>query len=92
MNTLNAVVFVMIGAAMEILPSAAPSLFPRTCADCASTGALWTAFMGATQLGMGMAYLVRAHAFPVVARLLAAWPADGREAGALAAARGLAGR
>ena len=90
MNALNALIFTLVGAAMEILPAALPSMLPRVGADQASTRALWLDFMGTVQVGVGVGYIVWAHAVPVLARLIA--PADDLESAALPAARGLAGR
>jgi hypothetical protein len=91
MNSLNAFAFAALGAAMRAMPLAFPALFPPTGADQSSTGALWMAFMGAVQVGLGAAYLVRAHVVPVLVRLISAAPADA-PAAALPAARGFTGR
>ena len=90
MNSINAVIFTVIGLVMDILPSALPGMFPRAGADQASTSALWMAFMGAFQAGLGFAYLSKALAVPMIVRLISA-PADGLEAARLPA-RGLTGR
>jgi hypothetical protein len=92
MNALNALLFALVGAAMEILPAALPSMFPRACADQASTRALWLGFMGTLQIGLGVGYIVRTHAVPFLARLIATAPAGELESTALPAARGMAGR
>jgi hypothetical protein len=41
MNALNALIFFLLGVAMETLPAAFPSMFPRTCADQASLSSLF---------------------------------------------------
>ena len=92
MNALNALLFSLFGAAMEILPAALPSMFPRECADQASTRALWLGFMGALQIALGVGYMAGAHAVPFIARLIAAAPAGGLEPAALPAVRGMPGR
>jgi len=90
MNSTSAVIFAVIGMVMDMLPSALPGMFPRTGADQASTSALWMAFMGAFQAGLGVAYLAKALAVPMVVRFISA-PADGFEAARLPA-RGFTGR
>jgi hypothetical protein len=92
MNSLNAFAFTALGMVMRVLPLAFPALFPRTGADEASTRALWMAFMGALQVGLGLAYLARAHAVPVLVRLISAAPSVAPGAPALPAVRGLTGR
>jgi hypothetical protein len=91
MNSMNAFAFAALGMAMRVLPWAFPALFPRTGAYEASTGALWMAFMGAVQVGIGIAYLARAHVLPVFVRLISAAPADASGAASLPAARGITG-
>jgi hypothetical protein len=89
MNSLNAFAFAALGLAMRVAPWAFPALFPHSGANESSTSALWMAFMGAMQVGIGVAYLARAHAFPLVARLISS---EARGAASLPAAREPAGR
>ncbi|HMD62314.1 MAG TPA: hypothetical protein VKG78_12830 [Opitutaceae bacterium] len=72
MNGSNAIIFSLIGSAMEALPIAFPSWFLPMGADHSSARALWLDTMGAAQIGLGLGYLVRAHLFPAAVRLLSA--------------------
>jgi hypothetical protein len=92
MNALNALTFAVLGATMEVLPVLFPSWFPRHSADQASTRALWLSFMGATQVAIGVGYMVLAYALPVFARLASSVPASGQNALPLPAARSMSGR
>ena len=91
MNSLNALAFAALGLAMRVAPWALPASFPRTGAYESSTSALWMAFMGAVQVGIGVAYLSRAHVVPALVRLISSAPAEVRGA-PVPAARGAAGR
>jgi hypothetical protein len=80
MNSPNAVAFAALGLAMRVAPWAFPALFPRTGAYASSTSALWMALMGAMLVGIGAAYLSRAHVVPAVLRLISSAPAEVRGA------------
>jgi|CZKI01.1.fsa_nt_gi hypothetical protein len=92
MNDPNALVFCLIGSAMELLSRAFPSWFPPTGGDQSSARALWLAVMGAVQIGLGAAHLVRAHAAPAAIRIFSAISANGRDPLALPHPRPAAGR
>jgi hypothetical protein len=92
MNALNALTFVMLGAAMEALPILFPSWFPRNSADQASTRALWLSFMGAAQAALGLGYLAHAYMLPIYSRFASTVPASGQAALPLPAARSVTGR
>jgi hypothetical protein len=89
MNSLNAFLFALVGSAMEIIPVLFPSLFPRNCADQASTRMLWTSFMGSTQIALGAGYMIRAHVLPTLAGIISSAPAG--ESLPIPAARAVAG-
>jgi hypothetical protein len=92
MNDSDALIFGLIGSAMELLPRAFPSWFPPTGCDQSSARALWLCVMGAVQIGLGSAHLLHAHIHPAAIRILAAIPAGGRGALALPDPRAVAGR
>jgi hypothetical protein len=66
MNATNALAFAALGCLMELLPRAFPSWFPPTGADESSGRALWLGVMGATQITIGVGFLLTAHVFPVL--------------------------
>jgi len=66
MNATNALAFAALGTLMELLPRAFPSWFPHTGADESSCRALWLAVMGATQITIGVGFLLTAHALPAL--------------------------
>jgi hypothetical protein len=91
MNALNALLFALLGFAMESLPHLFPTWFPRNCADRDSTQALWLAFVGGTQVAIGAAFIGWVHILPALARAIRTSPAG--EAGTLPlpVARGMTG-
>jgi hypothetical protein len=91
MNDSNALIFSLIGTAMELLPKAFPSWFPPTGCDQSSARALWLCVMGAVQIGLGLAHFFRAHAVPAAARILSAVPDETRGPLALPRPRAVAG-
>jgi hypothetical protein len=82
MNAINALIFAVLGSAMEILPRAFPSLFPHYGSDQSSARALWLAVMGAVQITLGVGIVLTSHLFPAVTRLFAVAPS--REPGRIA--------
>jgi hypothetical protein len=75
MNAQNALVFTLLGSVMEFLPVLFPSWFPRNCADRESTRAIWLGVMGATQIALGVGFVVWAHVVPSVMRIFSSAPA-----------------
>jgi hypothetical protein len=75
MNAINALAFAVLGTLMELLPRAFPSCFPHTGSDQASCRALWLAVMGATQLIVGLGFLLTVHALPAVRSFFVRVPA-----------------
>jgi hypothetical protein len=69
MNAINALAFAALGSLMELLPRAFPSWFPHTGADESSCRALWLSVMGATQITVGLGFLLTVHALPYFRRL-----------------------
>jgi len=92
MNASNAVIFALVGAAMELLPRLFPSWFPPSGGDQSSGRALWLGVMGALQFGLGFGYIVRLQIVPLAMRLLSAMPAGERGSLALPNPRGVTGR
>ena len=89
MNAPNAVIFAVIGAAMELLPRLFPSWFPPSGADQSSGRALWLGVMGVLQLGLGLGYIIRLQLVPFTMRILSAVPAGERGSLALPNPRGV---
>jgi len=89
MNFLNAMIFALMGTAMEVIPALFPSWFPRSSADQASARILWLGFMGAAQIGLGAGYVIRVHVLPAFASIISAVPSG--ESIPLPAARALTG-
>jgi hypothetical protein len=89
MNATNALAFAALGSLMELLPRVFPSWFPPTGADESSCRALWLAVMGATQITLGLGFLLTVHALPSFRRLFVRMPST--EAGTLVlpASRGI---
>ena len=74
MNATNALAFATLGSLMELLPRLFPAWFPPTGADASSCRALWLTLMGATQITVGLGFLLTTHAFPFVRRLVVRVP------------------
>jgi hypothetical protein len=70
MNSLNALIFALMGTVMEILPLVFPSWFPKTCGDQSSSRALWMCLMGGMQISLGAGFVLRAHVLPVFVRVV----------------------
>ena len=74
MNTANAFGFLVLGAAMGLLPWLAPAWFPPTASDGSSGRVLWLETMSVVQVAIGGWSLARANLFPAIARWLASEP------------------
>ncbi len=92
MNSLNSIIFALIGSVMGLLPAVFPSWFPPTGADQSSTRALWLDTMGVVQAGLGVGFLIRAHVVPAALRILSPIPTSDRGAFALPDPHIVAGR
>jgi hypothetical protein len=91
MNGVNAAIFALIGAGMELLPRLFPSWFPPTGGDQSNTRALWLAVMGVTQIGLAAGYGFRAYVVPFTLRVVSSVPATERTPLALPNPRGASG-
>jgi hypothetical protein len=91
MNAANALIFAVLGSAMEILPRLFPGWIAHQGGDCGAARALWLAVMGTVQIGLGLGYLVRAHLVPLSVRLLSSAPVGDAEAIALSTTRSATG-
>jgi hypothetical protein len=89
MNATNALAFAALGTLMELLPRAFPSWFPHTGADESSCRALWLAVMGATQITIGVGFLLTAHALPALRALFIRVPSGERGSLVLPESRGV---
>lgn len=87
MNGPNALVFALIGAAMEALPMAFPGWFLPTSADGTSARALWLDAMGTVQVGLGALVGMRWLLASLEARIRHAAAAGREGAMALSASR-----
>lgn len=92
MNAANALMFAVLGLAMELLPRVFPGWFSPLHADCAGARVLWLEFMGVVQIGLGLGHLVRTHLVPLSERALSPAPAGDAEVLALSNTRSVAGR
>jgi hypothetical protein len=90
MNAANALIFAVLGAAMELVPKAFPGWFLHLDGDCSGARELWLRVMGMVQIGLGLSHFVRTHFVPLSVRILA--PAGGSEVLALSNTRSAAGR
>jgi hypothetical protein len=92
MNAANALIFAVLGAAMELLPKAFPGWFLHLDGGCSGARELWLRVMGTVQLGLGLSHFVRAHLVPLSVRILGPANAGGSEVLALSNTRSAAGR
>ncbi|HEY1848155.1 MAG TPA: hypothetical protein VGG37_03060 [Opitutaceae bacterium] len=91
MNGINAAVFALIGAGMEIVPRLLPSWFPPTGGDESSARALWLFVMGVTQMALAAGYVFRTHVMPFTLRVVSTVRATERTTLALAHTRSVSG-
>lgn len=77
MNSLNAALFIALGAAMDALPHVMPAWFPRHSPDESSASALWMASMGLLQVLIGLSHFARTFVLPLVGRIAMAIPVAG---------------
>jgi hypothetical protein len=91
MNGINAAIFALLGAGMEIVPRILPSWFPPSGGDQSSARALWLAVMGATQMALAAGYLFRAYVMPFTLRVVSSVRTTERSPLALPNPRGISG-
>ena len=91
MNGINAAIFALIGAGMEIIPRLLPSLFPPTGGDQSSARALWLFVMGVTQMALATGYVIRSYVMPFTLRVVSTVRATERPTLALANPRSVSG-
>src|SRR5271170_5756645 len=89
MNFLNAMIFALVGTAMEVIPALFPSWFPGNGADQSSARMIWLDFMGAAQIALGAGYVIRVHLIPAFVSIVSAVPSG--ESIPLPAARAVTG-
>ena len=92
MNAANALIFAVLGSAMELLPRVFPGWFAHQGDNSGVARALWLSVMGAIQLGLGLGWVVRAHLVPLSVRVLSSAPVGDAEAIALSNSHRVAGR
>jgi nitrate reductase gamma subunit len=68
MNSKDALVFIILGFAMGLLPSQAPGWFPQTGGNGSSVQALWLASMSSIEVAIGGLFLIRRLLVPRVLR------------------------
>jgi hypothetical protein len=66
MATIHAVIFFLVGVAMEVAPAAAPDFFPPGRLDGTNTSALWLQAMGWLNALIGLGYLARLELVPLL--------------------------
>jgi hypothetical protein len=71
MNTVNACVFLLVGAVLGLLPWMVPAYFPASGADGSNGSALWLQVVGLLKTAWGGQHLVRVGLWPVLRRVLA---------------------
>jgi hypothetical protein len=91
-NAINAFIFMTMGSAMGLLPLLFPAWFPPTGADASCARALWLEVMAATQIALGLGYIIQARVLPFAARLISVIRASDSGALALSKTRGVPGR
>jgi hypothetical protein len=91
-NAPNAYIFMAIGSAMGLLAHVFPSWFPPASDDATGARVLWLNLMATIQIGVGLAYVVQANVFPLVARLVSAVRTADSGSLSVPKARGIAGR
>ena len=91
MNGINAAIFALIGAGMEIVPRLFPACFPHTGGDQSSTRALWLFVMGVAQMALAAGYAFRAYVMPFTLRVVSSVRATERSPLALPNPRSISG-
>lgn len=91
MNGINAAIFALIGAGMEMAPRLFPSWFPPTGADQSSARALWLFVMGVAQMALATGYVLRVYVMPVTLRVVSSVRATERSPLAFPNPRGVSG-
>jgi hypothetical protein len=66
MNSIDSILFMILGAALEAIPRMFPGSFPHVGSDIGNSRALWLEFMGAVQIGLGISGFLSLRVLPAL--------------------------